>query len=241
MAQRAVAWAYGLLLTGFACTPLAGADRHTQPESIAELITHAEPVTVAQPVRRAGAEEPWMDAPDDRAAVPLTSARGAEDENAEQTALARNADRLDQLRKPLSQIRVDATTDDDQSPTNIAAQWLDFQERRPIVAGGVPVPLHPRYTVSSCHRPLYFEELNLERCGHTYGCATNLVSGFYFLTNTAMLPYRLGTDRADCPVPSHGDCRSCQSYSHDIEPFGVEPRGILFEAAAAAGFVFLAM
>jgi hypothetical protein len=164
-----------------------------------------------------------------------------EEETAEDIASEteqRNQRRIESLRKPLRSIRVVAATDAP-VPKSIADEVLRQSEAINLSSSGETVALPNRYTTSFCHRPLYFEELNLERCGNTYGCATNVVSGFHFLTNTAMLPYRLATQRPDCPVPTRGDCQTCQGYSHDIEPFGFESRGVLVEAAAAAGFVFL--
>ena len=158
---------------------------------------------------------------------------------ATKTATMRNTLRLEKLRKPLSDVRIEATAGENVTPTSEAAQLLGDQGSTAITSSGESIPLPDRYTVSSCHRPLYFEELNLERCGSTYGCATNLVSSVHFLTNTAMLPYRMATQRPDCPVPSHGDCQSCQQYSHDIEPFGRKPRAAVAEAAVIAGLFFL--
>lgn len=164
----------------------------------------------------------------------------AEDRDTQGEIEQRNQRRIDLLRRPLRSIRIVAATDGP-VPNSVADQVLDQSETIRITSSGETVPLPARYTSSFCHRPLYFEELNLERCGNTYGYATNAVSGFHFLTNTAMLPYRLATQRPDCTQPSRGDCQTCQEYSHDIEPFGFEPRGVLIEAAAAAGFVFLMM
>ena len=155
------------------------------------------------------------------------------------TATIRNSLRLERLCKPLTDVRIEATAGENKTPSSGAAELLAVQLSTTISSSGASIPQPDRYTISSCHRPLYFEELNLERCGNTYGVATNLVSGVHFLTNTAMLPYRLATQRPDCPVASHGDCQTCQEYANDIEPFGREPRGALAEAAAIAGFVFL--
>ena len=154
------------------------------------------------------------------------------------TAMMRNTLRLEKLRKPLTDVRIEATVGE-RTPTSGAAVLLGDQVLSTITSSGASIRQPDRYTVSSCHRPLYFEELNLERCGNTYGCATNLVSGVHFLTNTAMLPYRMATQRPDCPVPSHGDCKTCQQYSNDIEPFARNPRGALAEAAVLAGIVLL--
>jgi len=163
-----------------------------------------------------------------------------DDEPAEtKTATMRNTLRLEKLRTPLTNIRIEATAGENKTPTSEAAQLLGDQASTEVTSSGESIPLPDRYTVSSCHRPLYFEELNLERCGSTYGCATNLVSAVHFLTNATMLPYRIATQRPDCPVQSHGDCQSCQQYSNDIEPFGHKPRAAIVEVTAIAGLIIL--
>jgi hypothetical protein len=42
-----------------------------------------------------------------------------------------------------------------------------------------------------CHRPLYFQDLNLERYGYHYGCAQTLVSSLKFGVDAALLPYKV--------------------------------------------------
>lgn len=147
--------------------------------------------------------------------------------------------RLDALKRPLSTVRITANSGGENVPVSRAPDVLGDQPAVHISSTDAAPPTFDRYTLRFCHRPLYFEERNLERCGKTYGCATNAVSGFYFLTNTAMLPYRIASQRPDCTVATPGDCKTCQQFDCDIEPLGHEPRGALLEAAAAAGFVFL--
>ena len=44
-----------------------------------------------------------------------------------------------------------------------------------------------------CHNPLYFEEVNLERYGHTAGPVLQpIVSSAHFFANIAVLPYKKG-------------------------------------------------
>ena len=44
-----------------------------------------------------------------------------------------------------------------------------------------------------CHKPLYFEEVNLERYGHTAGPVLQpLVSSAHFFGNIIVLPYKMG-------------------------------------------------
>jgi hypothetical protein len=174
-----------------------------------------------------------------RVAAVKTLANGNETLSEVEKATTRNIRLLDRLQKPLTDIRIEATVGQNKAPANEAVELLGDQTATTITSSGASIPLPDRYPVRFWHRPLYFEELNLERCGHTYGCATNVVSSVHFLTNTAMLPYRMATQRPDCLVPSPGDCPTCKEYSTDIEPFGCEPRGVIVEATAIAGLIFL--
>lgn len=150
----------------------------------------------------------------------------------------RIASRLEQLRKPIEAIRIsDEATDD--APPNLAATLMVTDEPVWVTADGLRPFLPDRYSVCFRHRPLYFQELNLERCGSTYGIAQNAVSAGHFLTNTALLPYRMATRHPDETVNHWGDCRSGGLYRCDIEPLPCSGRAGLAESAAVAGFVFL--
>jgi hypothetical protein len=175
---------------------------------------------------------------DDEAGDEDTEDRQEATEATDSTASHKNK-RLDALKKPLSSVRITATSGGEKVPPSRAPDILGDQPAVHITSTDAAPPTFDRYTLRFCHRPLYFEERNLERCGKTYGCATNAVSGFYFLTNTAMLPYRIASQRPDCTVATPGDCKTCQQFDCDIEPMEHDARGALLEAAAAAGFVFL--
>ncbi len=43
----------------------------------------------------------------------------------------------------------------------------------------------------SSHNPLYFEEINLERYGYTYGCLQPAVSAAHFFATIPLLPYEM--------------------------------------------------
>jgi len=148
------------------------------------------------------------------------------------------ASRLEQLRKPIDEIRISEAASDD-APPNLAATLMETDEPVRVTADGVRPFLPDRYSVCFRHRPLYFQELNLERCGSTYGIAQNAVSAGHFLTNTALLPYRMATRHPDQTVNHSGDCRSGGNYRCDIEPLGCGGRAALVESAAVAGFIFL--
>ena len=90
------------------------------------------------------------------------------------------------------------------------------------------------------HRPLYFEEANLERYGHTHPRLQPLLSGVHFFSSVAFLPYKSGvTPPTKCQYSigynRPGDCVPTVREQH---PFN--PRGAFRQAAVfTAGFVGL--
>jgi hypothetical protein len=91
-----------------------------------------------------------------------------------------------------------------------------------------------------CHKPLYFEEMALERYGHTTGPFTEpFVSGAHFFACVITLPYRMGVNHpCECvyPLGYHrpGDCAPMLIY-----PLPLSARGALYQGAAVTGLVFL--
>ncbi len=87
-----------------------------------------------------------------------------------------------------------------------------------------------------CHKPLYFEEVQLERYGHSPGPYLDpIVSAAHFFVTIPLLPYYMGIDSPwECQY-SLGYYRpgSCAPYM--IEPFPISLRGALFEAGAVVG------
>ncbi len=91
-----------------------------------------------------------------------------------------------------------------------------------------------------CHKPLYFEEVNLERYGHTAGPIFQpVVSSAHFFVNIAVLPYKMG-------VHAPNECQYTLGYYRpgDCAPWIVPPvpislRGGLYQAAAVTGAFWL--
>jgi hypothetical protein len=91
-----------------------------------------------------------------------------------------------------------------------------------------------------CHRPLYFEQINLER--HGYGCPTCLqvgVSGAHFFGTVLALPYCMAVE---CPcecVYTLGHYRpgSCPPWRHHWPPCKL--RAIAAEGGVWTGMIFL--
>ncbi len=91
-----------------------------------------------------------------------------------------------------------------------------------------------------CHKPLYFEEVQLERYGHTMGpIAQPVVSGAHFFANIALLPYNMG-------IHPMSECQYALGYYRPgscapwmIPPFPLSARGALAETGVILGGIYL--
>ncbi|WP_372717275.1 hypothetical protein [Novipirellula sp.] len=166
---------------------------------------------------------------------------GSSRQQASSDAASRDAalDReLNALMKPIEQIAVGLGERGKKVPENVATE-LGESTSFVVLATGATLPKPDRYTVGFCHKPLYFEQANLERCGNHYGVFQNAVSGLGFLCDVRMLPYHsVATPACHC-VSSPGDCLSCEMMPKQVNPFPIEPKAAMLEAAAIAGFILL--
>lgn len=148
--------------------------------------------------------------------------------------------RIAELHRPMTDVRIGAVSDPDAEPEN-AAQ-AEIGDYPPILVwGGSWAETKPiRYAVPFTHQPLYFEERNLERCGHGHGFFQTTLSAGAFLGNTILLPFHIGSKHPkDCFV-SLGDCPTGHCYSPNCEV--LEGEGLLpmaLQTAAVVGVVFL--
>ncbi len=91
-----------------------------------------------------------------------------------------------------------------------------------------------------CHKPLYFEDVNLERYGHTRGPFWEpVVSSAHFFVNIAVLPYKMG-------VHTPGECQYALGYYRPGNcapwikpPVPISLRGGLTQATALTGAFWL--
>jgi hypothetical protein len=158
------------------------------------------------------------------------------DKNDAEQAKKRSMERrLSQLRRPLHEVVLDRGLPE-KSPENQAG----VSTALPLHIGASAEPLRTphRYTVCSQHRPLYFEEVRLERCGRNCGCIQPLVSALAFGTNTLLLPYRWAST-PPCQIEcARGDCPTgCQMPC--CEPLHCSFRGAAMETAVLVGMTFL--
>jgi hypothetical protein len=84
----------------------------------------------------------------------------------------------------------------------------------------------------------YFEDIQLERYGHTSCPALQpIVSGAKFFATIPLLPYKMGVTPPNECVYTLGHHRPGNRAPHMIEPFPISLRGALFEAGAVTGAV----
>lgn len=89
---------------------------------------------------------------------------------------------------------------------------------------------------ANCHKPLYFEQVQLERYGHSWGpCVQPLVSGAHFFTRLPVLPYCMGiTPPNECLYPlGYYRPGNCAPYMIPAVPFTW--RAAAFQAGATVG------
>jgi hypothetical protein len=87
-----------------------------------------------------------------------------------------------------------------------------------------------------CHKPLYFEDEQLERYGHSYSpCFQPFISGAHFFCTLPVLPYCMGVEPPCECIYALGYYRpgSCAPYM--CNPIPLSPRGALFEAGVVTG------
>jgi hypothetical protein len=91
-----------------------------------------------------------------------------------------------------------------------------------------------------CHKPLYFEDWNLERYGHSHGwLADPFVSAAHFFVTLPVLPYKMGVELPwECVYPlGYYRPGNCAPWTCPAVP--ISCRGAAIEAATVTGIVFL--
>jgi hypothetical protein len=90
-----------------------------------------------------------------------------------------------------------------------------------------------------CHKPLYFEDVQLERYGHTWPrCAQPIISGAHFFGSAVFLPYKMGLQTPNECVYALGHYRpgSCAPYYIEALPFTW--RAAAFQTGVITGINF---
>jgi hypothetical protein len=118
-------------------------------------------------------------------------------------------------------------------------------------AGGLPreCPLGGQYCVRRfapmtftwkasglCHKPLYFEDEDLERYGHTWGPFLQpLLCGAHFFLSVPMLPYNMGLQPPCECIYTLGYYRPGDCAPYKIDPLPISVRAVMAETGFALG------
>jgi hypothetical protein len=91
-----------------------------------------------------------------------------------------------------------------------------------------------------CHKPLYFEQVQLERYGHTTGPVLQpALSGAHFFLNIALLPYKMGMNPPNECQYALGYYRPGSCAPWLVPPVPLSVRGGLLQAGTIVGIVGL--
>ncbi|MGC3971988.1 MAG: hypothetical protein QM775_32995 [Pirellulales bacterium] len=91
-----------------------------------------------------------------------------------------------------------------------------------------------------CHKPLYFEEVGLERYGHSTGPFSQpLVSGAHFFGSVLVLPYKMGIDPPTECKYALGYYRPGSCAPYIIPGVPITGRAIANQAALVSGLIWL--
>ena len=119
-------------------------------------------------------------------------------------------------------------------PCECRLEGPDFQPRR--FAGTT----FTWKAAGNCHKPLYFEDWQLERYGHSHGgLADPFISAAHFFVTLPVLPYKMGVELPwECVYPlGYYRPGSCSPWMVPAVPISL--RGFAVEAATITGIVFL--
>ena len=87
-----------------------------------------------------------------------------------------------------------------------------------------------------CHKPLYFEDVQLERYGHMAGpWVQPFASAANFFCTIPILPYKMGLELPNECVYTLGYYRPGDCAPYLFDPLPISVRGLLFESTAWVG------
>jgi len=225
----------GVVVAGFASRSSAGAAELPgavggSASVLVARLPAARAPTALDATRDARDDARDDDADDGDTPAPKTDSCGAA--NAEcRSALARlRADTLDQVNLD---IRVGGRSGEDY-PCECRLEGETFQPRR------FAATTFTWKAAGYCHKPLYFEDWNLERYGHSHGIVLDpFLSAAHFFVSLPVLPYQMGVQPPwECVYPlGYYRPGSCAPWTVPAVP--ISGRGFAVQAATVTGLVFL--
>jgi len=87
-----------------------------------------------------------------------------------------------------------------------------------------------------CHKPLYFEQVQVERYGHSWGPALQpIMSGAHFFATIPILPYKMGIETPNECIYTLGHYRPGDCAPYMIEAFPFTWRAAAFQTGFVTG------
>ena len=91
----------------------------------------------------------------------------------------------------------------------------------------------------TCHKPLYFEDVQLERYGHSWNPVVQpFASAAHFFVSVPLLPYKMGLTPPNECMYTLGYYRPGNCAPYMFEPLPLSLRAAMYEGAAATAFAF---
>ncbi len=140
----------------------------------------------------------------------------------------------DGLTRRVADVPLDISPPEGDLPPDLAAQA--FRDERPVVEPRTEtVVAWTPWTI--CFRPLYFEEIGLERYGCSAGAAQSSISAARFFFGVGLLPYKTISRLPRSCVCSNGFSRCGDAPPPGYEDCSFHIDGAAFEAATLAAIV----
>jgi hypothetical protein len=144
--------------------------------------------------------------------------------------------------RPIGSVSVNIEPSAGDLPRNYAAERMAQVD--PIVQHSPAMSSAPQITYAwiapgLCHRPLYFEEINLERHGYSWGVLQPAASALHFGVNLGLLPYKMVVyPRREC-IYTLGHYRPGSYAPFQRQRLPVRLDAAAVEAGVIAGLILL--
>ena len=180
--------------------------------------------------------------------APITSEENSSDAPGEDGSTTKESSKpIASGRRPLTAIRLaDSIVQLDESGQPLAKPEDNNPQQTTSVPAEhhyVPAPWHrshaSRNTYPIRYQPLYFEDPNMERCGETGGCLTEVKSIAHFAGRIPLLPYMMASNSPHKCVRALPDCPTCQQFGPDAYLPKPTVKAIAVQAAATVGAVYI--
>jgi hypothetical protein len=147
----------------------------------------------------------------------------------------------DRFNRGLAEVPLDIRPTEGAMPNDVAASAFAAAaaEGDPRECGVGPLVACTYTPWTICFRPLYFEEICVERYGCRVPYLQSTISGAQFLKNIALLPYKMRVQPPRSCVCSNGFSRCGDPMPAGYDPCVWRWDAAAIEIAAVTGFVFV--